>query len=160
MSTDALIDLLLRDEGNVDVPTIDALHSLLDDSTIDSSNAPLGVAEAAALVRLTAHTLRYYEQEGLVCPPRNTAGHREYGPAELRRLVFLTRMRLSGMTMHDLRQYVRLVEEGDSTVPERRQIMIAQRNRIRRQQRELALALVATEYKIRTYGGALPCSPS
>ena len=62
-------------------------------------------------------------------------------------------MRASGMTIRDLKRYVVLVEQGPATEPERRAMMLAQRARIQRQLRELTLALEATEYKIRIYGG-------
>jgi DNA-binding transcriptional MerR regulator len=62
-------------------------------------------------------------------------------------------MRVSGMTMHDLTRYISLVEQGASTIPERRSIMLEQRDRIKRQFRELALALETTEFKIRAYDG-------
>jgi DNA-binding transcriptional MerR regulator len=114
---------------------------------------PASVTAAAKLVGLSPHTLRYYEQEGLVRPGRNAAGYREYSAADLRRLVFLTRMRMSGMSMRDLKRYIALVEQGPATEPQRRDIMLEQRDRIRRQLRELTLSLEATEYKLRTYGG-------
>lgn len=153
MATEALIRRILTTGGEPSTSMIDAVHGLLDDSTIDASAAPKSVADAADLVGLSTHTLRYYEQQSLVRPARNAAGHREYSEFNLRRLVFLTRMRLSGMTMHDLKQYIALVEQGASTIPERRRIMLEQRDRIRRQLRELTLALETTEYKIRTYNG-------
>jgi DNA-binding transcriptional MerR regulator len=153
MAMDTLVARILEAEDDVSASVIDAVHDLLDDSSIDPSAAPMSVAEAAALVGLSTHTLRYYEDERLVCPARNAAGYRQYTEADLRRLVFLTRMRASGMTIQDLKRYVALAETGPSTVSERRQIMLEQRARIRRQLRELALALEITEYKIRTYGG-------
>ncbi|TXI63094.1 MAG: MerR family transcriptional regulator [Mycolicibacterium mageritense] len=110
-------------------------------------------AVAADAVGLSTHTLRYYEQQGLVRPARNASGYREYTAFDLRRLVFLTRMRLSGMTMQDLKRYIALVEQGPRTIPERRRIMLDQRDRIKRQIRELTLALETTEYKIRVYDG-------
>jgi DNA-binding transcriptional MerR regulator len=153
VSTKTLIEQLLDSPGDPSHSVIEALHTLLDDSTIEESEPPRSVTEAAAIVGLSTHTLRYYEQQGLVRPGRNTSGYREYQAADLRRLVFLTRMRLSGMTMHDLTRYIRLVEQGDTTTGQRRQIMLDQQDRIKRQLRELTLALEATEYKIRTYGG-------
>lgn len=153
MATEALVERLLATPGDPSDSVIEALHGLLDDSTIEVDSAPRGIAEAAGLVGLTPHTLRYYEQQGLVRPTRNASGYREYSSSDLRRLVFLTRMRLSGMTMHDLKHYIALVDQGESTIPERRRIMLDQRDRIKRQLRELALALETTEYKIRTYGG-------
>jgi DNA-binding transcriptional MerR regulator len=129
------------------------LQLLLDDSTIERDAPPKSVTEAAALVGLSPYTLRYYEQEGLVRPARTAAGHREYSASDLRRLVFLTRMRMAGMSMRDLKRYIALVEQGPATELQRRDIMLAQRDRIRRQLRELTLSLEATEYKLRIYGG-------
>jgi DNA-binding transcriptional MerR regulator len=153
VATEALIRRVLAAGDEPSTSVIDAVHELLDDSTIEATAAPKSVAEAADLVGLSTHTLRYYEQQGLVRPARNAAGYREYSAFDLRRLIFLARMRLSGMTMHDLKRYIGLVEQGVSTVPDRRRIMIEQRDRIERQLRELALALETTEYKIRTYDG-------
>ncbi|MEU4555444.1 MerR family transcriptional regulator [Micromonospora violae] len=153
MATEALIERILAASDGSSSSTIDALHELLDDAAIEASTVPRGVAEAARLVGLSTHTLRYYEQEGLVRPARNASGYREYSASDLRRLVFLTRMRLSGMTMTDLKRYISLVEQGPSTVTERRRIMRDQHDRITRQIRELSLALETTEYKIRVYNG-------
>ncbi|MDQ1121859.1 MerR family transcriptional regulator [Microbacterium trichothecenolyticum] len=152
MSTKALIDRLLDSEEPAE-SVITALHELLDDATAEDAD-PVPIAEASALTGLSAATLRYYEAERLVCPARAGAGYRAYRPADLRRLVFLTRMRLSGMGMRELKRYIRLVDDGEHTVAERRQIMIEQRDRIRTRMRELHLALAATEYKIASYGGA------
>lgn len=153
MTTEALITQLLDAPGMPSEATIKVLHRLLDDSTIESSAPPLNVREAADLVKLSPHTLRYYESEGLIRPARDASGYREYGAGDLRRLIFLTRMRVSGMTMRDLKRYILLVDQGDVTLAERRQIMLDQRERIIRQLRELTLALEATEYKIHTYNG-------
>jgi DNA-binding transcriptional MerR regulator len=153
MATEAIIEQLLDTTIDPSGSVIDALHFLLDDATIEESATPRSIAEAAEIVGLSPPTLRYYEQEGLVRPARNVSGYREYSAPDLRRLIFLTRMRLSGMTMRDLKRYIELVEQGDVSIAERRQIMHEQRDRIKRQLRELTLALETTEYKIRTYGG-------
>ncbi|MFH8254152.1 MerR family transcriptional regulator [Streptomyces roseolus] len=153
MATEALIERILAAGDGPSSSAIDALHELLDDATIEASAMPRSVAEAARLVGLSTPTLRYYEQEGLVRPARNTSGYRAYSVFDLRRLVFLTRMRLSGMTMTDLKRYILLVEQGPETIPERRRIMLDQQDRIKRQIRELGLALEVTEYKIRVYDG-------
>lgn len=154
MATEDLIEQVLAAADGSSASVIDALHALLDDTTIEERDAPKSIADAARLLSLSPHTLRYYEQEGLVLPARNPSGYREYSTYNMRRLVFLTRMRLSGMTMHDLKRYIALVEQGEATVAERRGIMLDQRDRIKRKLRELNLALETTEYKIRTYGGS------
>ena len=113
----------------------------------------LPIAEVAALLDVSVHTLRYYERAGLVEVDRDSSGHRSYRPEAVRRLVFLTRMRLSGMAIRDLQHYISLVDGGDQTVPERLDMLLEHRDTIRRQIRELTLSLAATEYKITTYGG-------
>jgi DNA-binding transcriptional MerR regulator len=154
MATEHLIAQLLDDRSDAGARSvIDALHALLDDSTIENDAPAKSVGQAAEITGLTPYTLRYYEDAQLVAPQRNASGHREYCASDLRRLVFITRMRAAGMTMRDLRRYIALVDQGPGTEDQRRAIMISQRTRIKRQLRELSLALEATEYKIQTYGG-------
>ncbi len=111
------------------------------------------IGELAEQVGMSTDTLRYYERAGLVDVDRDSSGHRIYRPEAVRRLVFLTRMRLSGMAIRDLQHYIALVDGGDQTVPERLDMLLEHRDTIRRQIRELTLSLAATEYKITTYGG-------
>lgn len=137
--------------GEVDGPlSVEVIHSLVDAPSIEE---PLSVAEAADLLDMSPHTLRYYERIGLVTVPRDGVGNRIYDDAAIRRLVFLSRMRLSGMAVRDLQHYVELVDEGEETVPERLEMLLEHRDTVRRQIAELTLSLAATEYKIATYGG-------
>ena len=130
--------------------SVEVIHRLVEADEIDE---PLTIAQAAEMLDVSAHTLRYYERIGLVGVPRDASGNRRYDSDAVRRLVFLTRMRLSGMAIRDLQHYVELVDEGDDTVPERLEMLLEHRDTIRRQISELTLSLAATEYKIATYGG-------
>jgi DNA-binding transcriptional MerR regulator len=150
MATDELLTRALELIGD-DPVSVEAIHRLTDTAVTAES---MTIAEVADLLDITAHTLRYYEREGLVEVGRDGLGHRVYDAAAVRRLVFLTRMRLSGMPMRDLQHYISLVDEGDGTVPERLDMLIEHRDTIRRRIRELTLSLAATEFKIATYGGA------
>ena len=151
MSTHALLHEL-RSRGADSDNAVEILHALLDDNREDSAS-PVGVSEAGALVGLAPSTLRYYETVGLVSPSRDAGGRRVYSTFDLRRLVFLTRMRVSGMGMRELKRYVDLVEAGSDTIDERRAIMLAQQDRIRTRIAELELALHVTSYKIQAYDG-------
>lgn len=154
MATDDLMSRILADLGDfaeIDgTLPVEVIHRLVDSG---ESGSPMSIAEVAQMLGLSAHTLRYYESQGLVTVDRDSAGHRVYDPAAQRRLVFLTRMRLSGMPMRDLAHYVDLVEQGEETVPERLDLLLEHRDTVRRRIRELTLSLAATEYKIATYGG-------
>ena len=109
------------------------------------------IATTADRLGVSAHTLRYYERIGLVRVDRDASGRRCYDAAAVRRLVFLTRMRTSGMPIRDLRHYIELVEAGRDTVPERLALLTKHREGLRSRIDELRLALAATEYKIAAY---------
>ncbi|GAB2660885.1 hypothetical protein GCM10027169_24580 [Gordonia jinhuaensis] len=130
--------------------SMEIVHRLVD---VGDESVPMSITELAELLDLSPHTLRYYERAGLVDVGRDSSGHRVYDAHAQQRLVFLTRMRLSGMPMRDLQHYVDLVDQGSDTEPERLDMLIEHRDTIRRQLRELTLSLVATECKIATYGG-------
>ncbi|WP_335992135.1 MerR family transcriptional regulator [Glycomyces sp. MUSA5-2] len=150
MATDELLTRALESLGDDGPVSVEAIRSLADPAAVPES---MTIAEAADLLDVSAHTLRYYERAGLVEVSRDSLGHRVYDAAAVRRLVFLTRMRLSGMPMRDLQHYIALVDEGAGTVPERLDMLVEHRDTIRRRIRELTLSLAATEFKIATYGG-------
>lgn len=80
----------------------------------------LTVAEAAAYLDMSPHTLRYYERAGLLSPvPRNGSGHRRYAAADLDRLRFLHCLRATGMSIRRMREYATLAEAGASTLAAR-----------------------------------------
>jgi MerR family regulatory protein/Aldo/keto reductase family len=55
-------------------------------SADDAPDVPLTVGEAAALLGMSAHTLRYYERIGLVEVARSGSGQRRYDRALVRRI--------------------------------------------------------------------------
>ena len=119
------------------------------------------IATTADRLGVSAHTLRYYERIGLVRVERDASGRRRYDAASVRRLVFLTRMRTSGMPIRDLRRYIKLVEAGRDTVPERLALLTEHRDGLQARIDELQLALAATDYKIAAYTRELegPATP-
>ncbi|MER6951009.1 MerR family transcriptional regulator [Nonomuraea sp. NPDC000554] len=150
MATDDLMTRALEALGDNGPLSVEAIHRLTDPADVPES---MMIAEVAALLDISPHTLRYYERAGLVEVARDSNGHRVYDAEAVRRLVFITRMRLSGMPMRDLQHYISLVDAGKHTVPERLDMLLEHRDATRRRIRELTLSLTAIEYKIATYGG-------
>ena len=136
----------------------DALERLRrQDASVPPPGTTLSIAEMAQRAGVTAHTLRYYERIGLLEVARDAGGHRVYDAGDYARVVFLTRLRMTGMPIRDLRRYVALVADGETSVPERLAMLQEHRDAIRIQLMELQLALETVEYKITSYGGA--CAP-
>jgi DNA-binding transcriptional MerR regulator len=117
----------------------------------------LTIAEVADRLGVSAHTLRYYERIGLVSVPRDEAGHRVYGPEEVSRIVFITRLRLTAMPIRDIQAYFRLVAEGPGNEGQRLALLERHRDEVKARLVDLESALGVIEFKIATYGGA--CAP-
>lgn len=152
MATDDLMARILDEIGDFadidETIPVETIHRLVDTG---EDPAPMSIAEVADMLDLSPHSIRYYERAGLISVTRDSRGYRVYDAEAQRRLVFITRMRLSGMPMRDLHHYIHLVEAGDDSIPERLDMLLEHRDTIRRRIRELNLSLAATEYKIATY---------
>jgi DNA-binding transcriptional MerR regulator len=113
----------------------------------------LSVGEAAMRVGLSTHTLRWYEQEGLVAPVgRDSVGRRRYTEEDLGWLDLLTKLRRTGMPVRDMRRYAELAREGDQTLPERLRLFKEHRVRVQARIAELQTDLDVINYKIDVYG--------
>jgi MerR family copper efflux transcriptional regulator len=62
------------------------------------------IGDAAAAAGTTPRALRFYEQNGLLWPPRRTAtGQREYGWREVARIRVIRELLSLGLTVADIR---------------------------------------------------------
>jgi DNA-binding transcriptional MerR regulator len=119
---------------------------------LTSRQRTLSVSEAAAEVGLTSHTLRWYEQEGLVAPiGRDSVGRRRYTEQDLSWLGVLTRLRRTGMPVRDMRRYAELARQGAHTTDERMRLFEQHRQRVRERIAQLQQDLDFVEYKISIY---------
>ncbi|WP_308121256.1 MerR family transcriptional regulator [Paractinoplanes bogorensis] len=111
------------------------------------------VGEAAEMVGLTAHTLRWYEQEGLVAPiDRDSAGRRRYCDDDIGWLRLLIRLRTTGMPVREMCRYAEMVRAGDHTVGDRLQLFVEHRERVLARIDELQQDLAMLDLKISVYG--------
>ncbi|MFJ2861443.1 MerR family transcriptional regulator [Kitasatospora sp. NPDC087314] len=117
------------------------------------------ISEVAAASGLTAHTLRWYERIGLLDPvDRSASGQRRYSDADLHRLAFLGRLRLTGMPIADMLRYVELARQGERTFEARRQLLVDQREEVRQRVADLQATLAVLDYKIDLYSGRIAAS--
>ncbi len=66
-------------------------------------------ASVAELTGVNPETLRYYEKEGLLDPPRRSAtGYRIYGEEDLNRLNFVSRSKELGFSLRDIKEFIDL----------------------------------------------------
>jgi DNA-binding transcriptional MerR regulator len=115
-------------------------------------NVSYTVGEVSGQTGLSTHTLRWYEQVGLLDPvDRDAGGRRRYVDADLDRLRFLIKLRSTGMPVREMVRYVELARRGPSTVDARLAILVEHRERVLAQIAALTDDLKIIEYKIDIY---------
>ena len=115
----------------------------------------------AARTGCNIETIRYYERIGLIpAPPRSEGGHRLYGVEHLKRLTFIRRSRELGFTLKEVRGLLALVDRGDYTCAEVRDLTQAHLDAVRRRVRDLkTLEKVLDDMVAECDGGAVPDCP-
>ena len=73
--------------------------------------ADVSIGRLAAITGVKVPTIRFYEQNGLIAPPRRTQGRqRRYDADDVRRLHFIRHARDLGFSVEDIRQLLSLSE--------------------------------------------------
>ena len=78
------------------------------------------IQEVSQKTGLSAHTLRYYEKEGLICGvARSQGGIRQYSEEDLEALGLICCLKNTGMPLQEIARFVSLTRQGDHTLAER-----------------------------------------
>ena len=114
------------------------------------------IAEVSEQYGLSTDTLRYYERVGLIPPVNRTeSGIRDYNELDLRRVDFVKCMRSAGLPVEVLIEYVALVQQGDETIEDRKEILKHQREQLAARMEEMQKTLDLLDHKIEVYEKAL-----
>ena len=83
----------------------------------EAASELVSIAQVREKTGVSARTLRYYEELGLLPGVRRRAGGRRvYGPDELERLRFIQRLKALGLTLAEVKQLNAVYAIGGSTV--------------------------------------------
>lgn len=122
----------------------------------DTEPGWLTPAEMAERTGTTIDTLRYYEKERLITGvARAASGHRRYSEADAGWIEVLRCLRLTGMSIQQMKHFAELGEQGQHTEPERYRLLVDHRQRVLTQIAELQDALVVLDKKTDIYRAAL-----
>lgn len=114
------------------------------------------IGQVAKKTGLTAHTLRYYEKEGLLPFVRkNSSGLRVFTDNDLGWLSMIECLKETGMSLKGIKQYIDWFTEGDSTLPQRLEMFRGQKEKIEKQIALYKKHLAKIEYKIKLYDAAV-----
>lgn len=112
----------------------------------------LSIRQVATVTGLSVHTLRYYENIGLLCSiDRNENGYRCYSSADITWIEFLTRLKATGMSITKMLEIAELRRKGDSTLTERRILLEDHYEKVQQHMVELQENLNLLAHKIVIY---------
>lgn len=114
------------------------------------------IKEVSEKFNISQDTLRYYERIGIIPPVTRTAsGIRNYQEHDIGWVELSICMRSAGIPVEALIEYVKLTQEGDSTIPARLQLLSEQREALIQQKEKINLTLDRLSYKIGKYEEAV-----
>ncbi|MGX7111403.1 MerR family transcriptional regulator [Gemella cuniculi] len=112
----------------------------------------MNIKKASELTGVSSDTIRYYERIGILPPiPRNDNGIREFTDEEVRWIEFTKHFRNAGMSIEKLAEYIKLFDQGDSTILARIELLEEEKERLLEKRDEIQANLDKLDYKIENY---------
>ncbi len=110
------------------------------------------IKEVCEKYDITADTLRYYERVGVIPEvTRTPGGIRDYQETDIAWVENAICFRDAGMPVEMLIEYVKLYQEGDSTIDARTNLLKEARESILEARKKYEIALEKLDYKIGRY---------
>ena len=109
-------------------------------------------AKAAEKIGISAHTLRFYDKEGLLPNVgRDEHGNRRFTDNDLQWLSLLQCLKNTGMSLKDIKRFAECTTIGDDTIDERLALFESQTENVKCQIAELKRYLNLLKYKLAFY---------
>lgn len=124
------------------------------------------VKQVAEMMELSSYTIRYYENSGLIPDVDRSGGNaRMFSDYSVSWLHLVHCLRMTGLPIEGVKHYIDMCLEGDSTIPERAELIFLQEKNLRKQLRVLKQQMEVLKYKKKYYQNLLeghkkdPCNP-
>ncbi|MCB2354603.1 MerR family transcriptional regulator [Clostridium estertheticum] len=89
------------------------------------------IKEASKVTGISIDNLRYYERIGVIPKVHRTeSGIRDYDEMSINWIEFAMRFKKAGVSLNDIREYIHLAIQGESTKEARREILIETKARL------------------------------
>ncbi len=110
------------------------------------------ISEASSRSGLSIDTIRYYERTGLLPPiARGIDGKRRFSAENVEWLILLASLRETKMPMEKMRRFARLYQDGDGSVPLRKQMLLEHAGHLANERAVLQRCSELLSYKLARY---------
>lgn len=114
------------------------------------------IAEAAQRSGLSAHTLRFYDKEGLLpYVDRTSSGIRSFKESDFEWLHIINCLKDTGMPIKKIREFIDLCMHGDDTLEQRLEFLRNHKLNVEQQMKELKMHMKTINHKISYYETAV-----
>lgn len=114
------------------------------------------IGEISQRLDIAPSALRYYEKEGLLpFVERSDSGIRQFTDIDLEWLIIIDSLKKTGMPLKEIKEFVKMFEERDSTITRRLEIVLRHREVIQQQVAKLNEIIMALDFKEQYYRKAL-----
>lgn len=113
------------------------------------------IGQVAKLTGLSISTIRYYDKEGLINGINRKSGIRNFNEKDLNTIRIIECLKNSGMLIKEIREFMRLCEQGDSSLKERYNIFLEQEKKVQDQIESLNQTLKLIKFKQWYYSKAI-----
>jgi DNA-binding transcriptional MerR regulator len=118
-------------------------------TTPQLSSRALRIGELAERTGRSVHAIRWYETQGLIPGViRDAGGRRSYRERHFNWLILIDRLRLTGMSIAQIREYASLVTQGRGTIKQQAELLRQHRVQVRATIEEWERALKLLDTKI------------
>ena len=110
------------------------------------------ISDISKKTGLSIHTLRYYEQIGLLRNiHRNQSGRRVYSSLDLEWLEWVKRLKSTGMPLEKMQDFAQFRLQGEQTLKQRQDLLIAHSVQLKQEIQRLKQEQSIVDYKIEIY---------
>ena len=104
------------------------------------------IGEISKMFDLPISTLRYYDKEGLFPHLKRVNGVRQFSENEIETLRVIDCLKRSGLEIKDIKEYMNLCSLGNSTLKQRKEIFVKQKEEVLQEMEKLQKVLSMLNY--------------
>lgn len=113
------------------------------------------IKDVSELLGVSTYTLRYYEKIGLLnFVKRDENGIREFEPADLMTINTIICLKETGMSLKNIKEYLKLADDGLNSVEKRKKLFLEQKQKVTKEIAALNKSMKIIDRKINFYNEA------
>ena len=114
------------------------------------------VKEVAQIMKISAHTVRYYDNEGLIpFVSRTQSNVRMFSEYDLSWIRTVHCLRATNLSINDIKKYIDLCLKGNKTIPQRAKIIFNQEKNLKEHLKQLQEQMKVLQIKKKYYTNLL-----